>query len=92
MTDQEYVERLLELSTEFGKLVAGDETLASRIPAGAAIVFQLAGETEFNLRAMAIAQERHRREPSLSLLVVRVDGLAPPSSRLINPHLEPASL
>jgi len=92
MTDHEYVERLLELSTEFDKLVVGNERLASMIPSGAAIMFQVAGETEFNRRAVAIAQERHRHEPSLPIMVVRVDGLTPSTSRLINPHLEPASL
>jgi hypothetical protein len=92
MTDQEYVERLLELSAEFTKLVASDDRLASQIPPGAVIVFQIAGETEFNQRAMAMAQERRAREPSVPVIVVRIDGLAPPASRLINPHLEPASL
>lgn len=92
MTDQAYVDRVLELSTEFGKLVANDESLASRIPPGAVIVFQLSGENEFNRQAMAIAQERHVREPSLPVIIVRVDGLAPPTSRLLNPHLESASL
>jgi hypothetical protein len=83
MTDQEYVDRLLELSTEFGKLVAGDERLASGIPLGAVVVFQVGHDVEFNRRAMAMAQERHH--------VVHIDGLAPAASRLINPHLEPAS-
>ena len=92
MTDQEYVERLLELSTEFGKLVASDERLASNIPPGAVVTFELAGDTEFNSRAMAMAKERHTREPSLPVIVVRVDGLVPPTSRLINPRVTPASL
>lgn len=92
MTDQEYVERLLELTTEFGKLVVADARLASGIPPGAVIVFQIGTETEFNRLAMAIARERHAREPSLPMVVVRVDGIAPPTSRLINPHLERAPL
>ena len=92
MSDQEYVDRLLELSTEFGKLVVSNERLASQIPPGAFIVFQVTGDAAFNQQAMSIARERHRKEPSLSAIVVRVDGLAPPSSRLLNPHLEPASL
>lgn len=92
MTDQEYLERVLELSTEFGKLAVEDEELASRIPLGAAIVFQITGETDFNRRAMALAKERRGRESSLPMIVVRIDGLAPPTSRLINPHLEPAAL
>ena len=92
MTDQEYVDRLLELSAEFGKLVAADERLASRIPPGAVIIFQIGTDTEFNRRAMALAKERRTREPAVPVMVVRVDGLAPPTSRLINPHLEPVSL
>ena len=92
MTDQEYIDRVLELSLEFGKLTVGDERLASAIPLGAVIVFQISGDTEFNHRAMVMARERHVREPSAPIMVVRVDGLAPSASRLINPHLEPASL
>lgn len=91
MTDEEYVDRLLELSTEFGKLVAGDERFASRIPPGAVVTFQVGHDVEFNRRAMAMAEERHRREPTVPMLVVHIDGLAPAASRLINPHLEPAS-
>ena len=92
MTDQDYVDRLLELSTEFGKLVAANDDLASKIPPGAVIVFQVAGEPEFNRRAMTLARERHAHEPTLPVMVVHVDGLAPSASRLLNPHVEPASL
>lgn len=92
MTDQEYVERLLELSAEFSKLVTADERLASQIPLGAAVVFQVSGQTGFNRRAMATAKERHAHDPSLPIMMVHVDGLAPPASRLINPHLESVSL
>lgn len=66
MTDQEYVDRLLELSAEFTKLLTADEGLAARIPPG--------------------------KERSLSMIIVHVDGLVPATSRLINPHLETASL
>ena len=70
MTDQEYIDRVLELSLEFGKLTVGDERLASAIPLGAVIVFQISGDTEFNRRAMAMAQERHVREPAVPIMVV----------------------
>lgn len=92
MTDQEYVDRLLELSAEFTKLLTADEGLAARIPPGAVIVFQITGDTAFNQRAMTIAKERHAKELSLPMIIVHVDGLVPATSRLINPHLETASL
>ena len=91
MSDDEFINQLLDLSSEFSKLVMADDTLAAKIPAGAAIVFQITGQSDFNRRAMAIAHDRHQREPSLPVVVVRVDGLAPPTSRLINPHLELAT-
>jgi hypothetical protein len=92
MTDREYMDRLLDLSTEFGRLTAQNEQLAARIPLGAAIVFQMTGDEEFNRRTMAIAKERHEQDPSVSIIIVHVDGIAPLTSRLLNPHLEPASL
>ena len=91
MSDQEFVDELLELSTEFGKLVATDEALAAKIPPGAIIVFQVNGHATFNQRAKTMAQERHQREPAVPVLMVHVEGLSPPTSRLINPHLEVAS-
>lgn len=92
MNDDDYVSRLLELSAEFGRLTAQNEQLAARIPLGAAIVFQITGDVEFNRQAMTIAKERHEQDPSVSIIVVHVDGLAPVTSRLLNPHLELASL
>ncbi len=92
MTDHEYVDRLLDLSAEFGRLTAQDEQLAARIPLGAAIVFQITGDVEFNRQAMTIAKERHAQDPSVSIIIVHVDGIAPLTSRLLNPHLEAASL
>ena len=91
MSDDDFVSQLLDLSGEFSKLLMTDVALAAKIPQGAAIVFQIADQSDFNQRAMAIAHERHQREPALPVIIVHVDGLSPPTSRLLNPHLELAT-
>ena len=90
MTEREFADRVLELGSEFDRLVLRDEKLANRIPNHAVIVFQVNGDTAFNRRARDLA--KRNREPGQPIVVVSVSGLAPPlASRLLDPKIKIAS-
>ena len=62
------------------------------IPDGAEVVFEIKGNPEFNAWARGIAHAQH--ESGRPIVIVKVEGLAPPppvKSRLINPHVELAA-
>jgi hypothetical protein len=80
-----------ELTAEFGKYVFDHPVVDELLPDGAHVYFQIAGEEEFNQYSRELA-ERQRREEGVPVVLVRIQGLAPPQgSRLINPVIEPAS-
>lgn len=90
MTEGEFADRMLELSSELDRLVLRDEKLADRIPNNAVIVFQVNGDEAFNRHARDLA--KRSRQPNQPVVVVSVSGLAPPlTSRLIDPKIEVAS-
>lgn len=90
MSERDFADRMLELSSEFDRLVLHDEKLANGIPNNALIVFQVNGDEAFNRHARDLA--KRSREPNQPVVVVSVSGLAPPlTSRLIDPKIQVAS-
>jgi hypothetical protein len=81
----------LELAGEFGKFVFEHPEIDERLPDGAFVYFEIAGEPEFNRYSRELA-ERQRIEEGVPVVLVRVKALAPPQgSRLIEPVIEPVS-
>lgn len=90
MTENEFFERSLEISTEFDRYVLSHPEVAEKIPDGALVIFLLEDDAEFNKKSLDIA--RQRREEGQPLVLVKIKGLTPPVvSRLIEPRLEIAS-
>ena len=80
-----------ELTAEFGKYVFDHPEVDERLPDGAHVYFQIAGEEEFNQYSRELA-ERQRQEEGVPVVLVRIKGLAPPQgSRLIEPVIEQTS-
>ena len=87
----EFAQKQLELAGEFGKFVFEHPEVDERLPEGAFIYFEIAGESEFNRYSRELA-ERQRVEEGVPVVLVRVKGLAPPQgSRLVEPVIEPVS-
>lgn len=87
MTEKEYFERALEVSTEFDRYVLSHPEIAEKIPQNALVVFLLENEPEFNEKALEIAHKQ--REPNQPVVKVKVQKLLPPiETRLVNPQLE----
>ena len=87
MTEQEFFEKGLTLSFEFSRYVLTHPEIEEQIPKGALVAFLVADDPAFNERSLAVA--KRRREEGQPVVLVKVEGLAPPmTSRLINPHLE----
>lgn len=91
MTEREFFERSLELSTEFDRYILAHPEVAERIPPDALIVFTLQDDPEFSRQSVALA--RAQREPHQPTIVVNVQTLRPAmESRLVNPRIETASV
>ena len=76
------------LGWEFSRYILARHEIAEKIPDGAEIVFQIKGNAEFNRWSKSMAHDQH--EPRRPVILIKVDGLAPPppvSSRLINPRV-----
>lgn len=87
----EFAQRQFELGAEFGKFVFDHPEVDERLPDGAFVYFEVAGEPEFNRYSRELA-ERQRHERDVPIVLVRVKGLAPPQgSRLIEPVIESAT-
>jgi len=80
------------LGWEFSRYALRHPDIDDEVPDGAEVVFQIKGNPEFNAWAKGIARSQH--ESGRPIVIVEVDGLAPPppvESRLINPHVELAA-
>jgi hypothetical protein len=85
---QEFAERQLELTGEFGKYVIDHPEADDLLPPESYIYFQVNGEEEFNRYSRELA-EKHLREIGTPIVCVWVKGLAPlQGSRLIDPVIE----
>lgn len=90
MTEQEFFERSLELSTEFDRYILTHPEVADRIPPDALLVFQLADDPAFSQQSLELA--RAHRDPNQPVVLVQVQTLRPPfESRLVNPRVEAIS-
>ena len=84
MTEQHVVEKNLELSTEFSKLLLTHPELEAKIPEGAQIVFLVANDPALSRKNRALAAEQKKN--GQTVLFVHVKGLRPDTSRLIAPR------
>jgi hypothetical protein len=86
----EFAQKQLELTAEFGKYVFDHPEVDERLPDGAYVYFEVAGEPQFNQYSRDLAGRRQREEGQ-PIVLVRVKGLAPiQGSRLIDPTIEPS--
>jgi hypothetical protein len=87
---RDFAQKQFEFAAEFGKFVFDHPEIDDRLPEGAFVYFEMAGEPEFNSYSRELA-ERQQREERVPVVLVRVKGLAPPQgSRLVEPVIEPA--
>ena len=86
----DFADKQFELTAEFAQYVAEHPEVDALLPERSHIFFELDDDPEFNRYSRDVA-ERQSREEDVSLVRVRVKGLAPPQgSRLIDPVIEPS--
>ena len=90
MTKEELTKKNIELSTEFGKFILDNPELAVKIPPEAVIIFIDESDpqlTQYNLSLAKQAEAEGR-----SIIKVKIKGLAPETTRLLEPKLEFSSV
>jgi len=85
MTEQEFFERNLVLTTEFDRYLLDHPEMAEQVPLNAQIVLLPQDDPELCQKNRAVAAAQ--REPGQSVVYVHIDKLAPSVPRLVNPHL-----
>jgi len=86
MNKEEIVKKNIELSSEFGKFMLDNPELAEKIPKEAVIIFIDESDhelTQYNLSLASQAEKEGR-----PIIKVRIKGLAPETTRLLEPKLE----
>ncbi len=73
------------LVTEFDRYVVEHPEFAEKIPQNAQIVLQVEGDDEYNRWSKELAARQ--REPGQFVVYVKVKGLKPVKSRLIEPEV-----
>ncbi len=73
------------LVTEFDRYVVEHPEFAEKIPQNAQIVLQVEGDDEYNRWSRELADRQ--REPGQAVVYVKVKGLKPVKSRLIEPEV-----
>jgi len=86
MTEQELFTKNLRLSTEFDLYLLEHPEVAEQIPEDALIPLLPEDDPELCKKNLELAQAR--REPGQSIVYIRVEKIAPPRSRLVNPQVE----
>jgi hypothetical protein len=89
MTDKDLFMKNLKLSKEFDLHLLEHPEVAEQIPENALIV--LLPEEDQELCGINMELARVRREPNQPIVYVRVEKVAPPRSRLVNPRVEIAA-
>lgn len=89
MTDKDLFTKNLKLSKEFDLHLLEHPEVAEQIPENALIV--LLPEEDQELCGINMELAMVRREPNQPIVYVRVEKVAPPRSRLINPRVEIAA-
>ena len=80
-----YEKRNAILGVEFDRYVRTHPSFATRIPRGAQIVLQIPGDSKYNAWARRLAEQQ--REEGQSVVVVTIERLRAPKSRLVSPRL-----
>ncbi len=75
-----------ELGAEFDRYVMEHPAFAAKIPRGAQIILQLAGNPRFNAWVRRVA--RRQRQANQPAVIVHIGKLAPARSRIRAPKLE----
>jgi hypothetical protein len=88
MDRQQFTEKQFELAAEFAQYVADHPEVDDLLPEKSHIYFEIDGDPEFNACSREVAERR--RQEGLPLVLVRIKGLAPQVSRLIEPVIERA--
>ena len=83
---EKLVKKNIELSTEFGKFLLDNPALAAKVPSEATIIFIDESDSELTKYNIALSQEAKRRHRPV--VKVRIRGLAPEVTRLLEPKLE----
>ena len=85
MTEKELFEKNLILTTEFDRYLLGHPEIAEHIPLNAQIVLLPEDDPELCQKNLEVAAAQ--REPGQPVVYVRIEKLAPPVSRLVNPQI-----
>jgi hypothetical protein len=86
MTDRELFTKNLKLSTEFDLYLLEHPEVAEQIPENALII--LLPEEDPALCEKNLEFAKARQEPGQPVVYIRVEKIAPPRSRLVNPRME----
>ncbi len=73
------------LVTEFGRYVVEHPEFAAKIPQNAQIILQVEGDEEYNKWSRQLAERQ--REPDQPAVYVKIKGIKPAKSRLLEPEL-----
>ena len=73
------------LVTEFDRYVVEHPEFAAKIPPNAQIILQVEGDEEYNEWSRRLAEKQ--REPDQPVVYVKIKGLKPPRSRLLEPEV-----
>ena len=73
------------LVTEFDRYIMEHPEFASKIPPDAQVVLQVEGDYEYNEWSRNLADRQ--REPGQKVIYVRIKGLKPFTSRIIQPEV-----
>ncbi len=86
MTEQELFTKNLKLSTEFDLYLLEHPEVAEQIPEDALILLLPEEDPELCKKNLELVQTC--REPGQPVVYIRVEKIAPPRSRLVNPRVE----
>jgi len=87
MTDKEFFEKSLEVSTEFDRFILGHEAIAAKIPNNALIIFEIEDNPEFTVKSNQIALSH--KETNQPIVRVKIKRLLPPlETRLLEPRFD----
>lgn len=90
MNKEELVKRNIELSTEFGKFILDNPQLGEKIPPEAVIIFIDESNPELTKYNLSLAEKAEKE--GRPLVKVKIKGLAPETTRLLEPKLEFSSV
>jgi hypothetical protein len=86
MNKEKLVKKNIELSSEFGKFMLDNPELAEKIPKEAMIVFIDESDSELTHYNLSLAKQAEKEKRPI--IKVRIKGLAPETTRLLEPKLE----